>query len=184
MIVVAVDVGILHMAACAAEISDQEVCGRVLACDVLAIGQPKQPISELVDGALRVFESRSDLFCPPGLAKVVIEQQCAMASPKNYALAAAVYCHYVMRGVPDVKFVSPRHKFTALAAMFPSVSADDEPNLKKRSVKLAGLLAEQYPTQLSVFSLAYHSRDKKDDLSDVLGMCLTCTWQRKRKRGK
>lgn len=171
-----IDVGIINMAASLADVSPGQP-PVVIDCINFRIGSPKDSINDLLKTLVHAIAERADTMEPPGLQRVVIEQQLGRAATKNYALSASLLCYYEALshrrgGEISVTSVNPRRKFKILSAMdlrCLDIIRDDlktarGPALKKLAVKAADLLAEHW--QCTVFIENTRDMKKRDDVAD------------------
>ncbi len=172
-----IDVGIINLAACLADVSPGEP-PRVIDCINFRIGNPKDSINDLLKTLVHSIAQRADTMEPSALRRVVVEQQLGKTATKNYALSAALLCYYESLsfrrgGEISVTSVNPRKKFKLLAQMDDvrclDIIRDDlrtarGPALKKLAIKAADLLAEHW--QCTVFIDKTRNMKKRDDISD------------------
>jgi hypothetical protein len=178
MLVLGIDVGIINLAACLAEVNAGQPA-KVVDCLNLRIGNPKDSINDLIKRLVHAIHEHSATMIPDGLQKVVIEQQLGRVATKNYALSAALLAFYESAslrggGLLEVTTQNPRNKFKKLSQMdLPCLDlirseliTSRGKELKKLSIKAADLVAEAWECQ--VFIDKTRGMKKRDDVSDAL----------------
>ncbi|KAG5187369.1 hypothetical protein JKP88DRAFT_161862 [Tribonema minus] len=181
MRVLAFDIGCLNFAACLVEVSPS-TNPQVIACCNVVLGASKECVASLI-AAMHTQIRNNPFMTAAGCDAVLIEQQCGHASPKNFALSAALYMFYQQRldagAIGSLQFVNPRVKFSRLAKMnLPALANYKDQlvqcrgkELKQLSVNCAIELARAW--NCSVFQDAMMRAKKQDDLSDAMLYAVT-----------
>jgi hypothetical protein len=182
MLVLGIDVGIINLAACLAEVNEGQTA-KVIDCINLRIGNPKDSINDLIKCLVHSINEHSHVLEPVGLAKVVVEQQVALKAAKNYGLCAALLAYYESASLKGGGFIqvstqNPRVKFKKLSKLsLPCLDLirSDLVNcrgkeLKKLSIKAADLIAEAWECQ--VFIDNTRNLKKRDDAGDAMLMAI------------
>jgi len=167
----AIDIGIKNFAVC--RVQGQNVTY----CNKFAIGTTKQPMNELIDTLIRLFENEPLIFLE-GINRVVIEQQKGHLAVKNFALSTAVYAIYQSRHI-IVEFENPTVKFKKLKALkatgeimgLENLDFDQKGKaLKKLAIETASVLAVHHGH--AVYNSAVGLNKKLDDLADCYLMAI------------
>lgn len=180
-----IDIGILHLAATLANVVEGQP-PQVLCCSLLRIGAAKDRIETLIKSLHAVLHSRQQALCPPGLERVVIEQQLGMKAVKNYTLSAILFSYYVDVGTRnnrpiDVAFVNPRAKFKIMSELqgIPGVSEHSArirdskgTALKKLAIEMSTALAKHWGSTVFLDKMARVI--KQDDVADSFCMATLC----------
>lgn len=177
MLTLALDIGICNFAACLADAAALPPVVR--ACVLRRIGSPKDKIHVLIAGLLAVMGAEPAVFAPPGLRRVVIEQQNGRMAPINHALSCVLFGHYASMPGVEPEFQHPRRKFTALRAsddpalapLREMLAAARGKDLKRAAVAAATALAEARGCEVTLTAL--REARKRDDLSDCYLMIAT-----------
>ena len=97
-----------------------------------------------------------------GLDVVIIENQLGTLATRMKTLQGMITQYFIMRGVPDIRFISATNKLK----LFSEPGKEDKTDYadrKKRSMEITrALIAEQAPEHIGL----YDKHKKKDDLAD------------------
>lgn len=182
MLVLGIDIGIVNMAACLADVQEGSP-PVVINCINLRIGHPKDSINLLIKGLVRELHYHAATLQADRLESVEIEQQLGRVATKNYALSSALLMFYeslsVQRGgAITVASQNPRVKFKKLAQLSlpcldvlrTELTSSKGRALKKLSVRAAHLLAEEW--QCQVYLDKEKTIKKLDDAADAYLMAV------------
>ena len=96
-----------------------------------------------------------------GLDVVIIENQLGTLATRMKTLQGMITQYFIMRGVPDIRFISATNKLKLFAAA--EEGKEDYADRKKRSMEITrALIAQHAPEHIGL----YDKHKKKDDLAD------------------
>jgi hypothetical protein len=181
MSVLGFDIGIINFSGCLVTRADN----KTRSAFVLNIGERKDPLEKILTSLASKMNEMRDVFAPPDLIRVVIEQQLGIHATKNFAISAALYMYYadlrLNKPELEIVFSNPRRKFTLLSQMedvpgvsehYSKIKSTKGPQLKRLSVEMSTALATLVDDR--VFLDYMNSSKKKDDISDAWLMATLC----------
>ena len=100
-----------------------------------------------------------------GIDVVIIENQLSTLATRMKTLQGMITQYYIMRGVPDIRFISATNKLKMFDAKKGEDAAEEDKgdyaDRKKRSIEITRALIA--PT---LMSMKFEKHKKKDDLAD------------------
>jgi hypothetical protein len=95
-----------------------------------------------------------------GIDVVIIENQLSTLATRMKTLQGMITQYFIMRGVPDIRFISATNKLKLFAAA--EEGKEDYADRKKRGIEITRSLITAAP----VMSMRFTTHKKKDDLAD------------------
>ena len=98
-----------------------------------------------------------------GVDVVIIENQLSTLATRMKTLQGMITQYFIMRGVPDIRFISATNKLKLFSKEEGKDDKSDYADRKKRSMEITrALIAEHAPEHIGL----YDKHKKKDDLAD------------------
>ena len=97
-----------------------------------------------------------------GLDVVIIENQLSTLASRMKTLQGMITQYFIMRGVPDIRFISATNKLKLFSKEGDEEGKSDYADRKKRSIEITRSLLSTQSTQITRFA----THKKKDDLAD------------------
>ena len=98
-----------------------------------------------------------------GVDVVIIENQLSTLASRMKTLQGMITQYFIMRGVPDIRFISATNKLKLFSKEGDEEGKSDYADRKKRSMEITrALIAEHAPEHTAL----YDKHKKKDDLAD------------------
>ena len=109
-----------------------------------------------------------------GIDVVIIENQLSTLATRMKTLQGMITQYFIMRGVPDIQFISAINKLKLFDPKKGSEEAEGYADRKKRSTEITRALITAHSTPLMAMKFEKHK--KKDDLADCFlqGMWWLC----------
>ena len=130
--------------------------------ELIPIRRSNAKLCNLVDLGKSLQEKYSTIFNMVTIDTVLIENQIGPIAIRMKSLQGMVTQYWIMRGVPNIQFVSANNK---LKYFLSGKSTYKE--RKAKGIEVAKRYVMEYPDMYSWNSM-FHSHTKKDDLSDSL----------------
>jgi hypothetical protein len=93
---------------------------------------------------------------------VIIENQLSTLATRMKTLQGMITQYFIMRGVPDIRFISAINKLKLFAKEQGQDGEDCYADRKKRSIEITRALIANVP----LMSMKFEKHKKKDDLAD------------------
>ena len=100
-----------------------------------------------------------------GIDVVIIENQLSTLATRMKTLQGMITQYFIMRGVPDIRFISATNKLKLFSKDTDKDVKDDYADRKKRSIEITRSLI-LITTASSSLSVKFEKHKKKDDLAD------------------
>ena len=100
-----------------------------------------------------------------GIDVVIIENQLSTLATRMKTLQGMITQYFIMRGVPDIRFISATNKLKLFSKDTDKDVKDDYADRKKRSIEITRSLI-LITTASSPLSVKFEKHKKKDDLAD------------------
>ena len=130
--------------------------------ELVPIRRSNAKLCNLVDLGKSLRDKYSTIFDNVSIDTVLIENQIGPIAIRMKSLQGMVTQYWIMRGVPDIQFVSANNK---LKGFLPEKSTYKE--RKAKGIEIAKKYITEYPG-MDAWNSKFHGHTKKDDLSDAL----------------
>jgi len=134
---------------------------------LVAVGARKKVVSAASVDLITIGRNMHQRFdalphLSSGIDVVIIENQLSTLATRMKTLQGMITQYFIMRGVPDIRFISAINKLKLFAKEQGQDGEDCYADRKKRSIEITRALIANVP----LMSMKFEKHKKKDDLAD------------------
>jgi len=147
---------------------------------LVAVGAKKKVVSAASVDLITIGRNMHQRFdalphIVSGIDVVIIENQLSTLATRMKTLQGMITQYFIMRGVPDIRFISAINKLKLFAKEQEQGGEDCYADRKKRSIEITRALIAN-AAHMPLMSMKFEKHKKKDDLADCFlqGMWWLC----------